>query len=313
MNAMQKQREKQTRSGPLLEVDFYPIFQDGRRIPSRAPKTKPSSEEQKKYNRLQATKKLIRLVNANFDSSDYLLHPTYTPALSPGTEEQARRDLVNYLRRVKTKRAAEARRLKKQLTEAEAAAEKLPENAFLQENVQTLRAKIQKVSSPFKYIYVIEKQTYKTGKYAGKPNYHFHLFLSGGLDRKVLEAMWKGGIRTNCDSYQPDRFGPEAAARYMSKDPQGAKRFSYSKNLAKPKEKTKDGRITGRGVEQIAKKRQDDREYWERRYKGYRFLRCYARYNDYNGYWYVSAVLYKTEGGPPDWNENDWITADYSF
>ncbi len=306
------QREKQTYSGPLLEADFYPVFEDGRRIPTRAPKSKPSTAEQRKYNRTKATKKFIRLANANFDSSDYLMHPTYRPELAPQTEEEARRDLTNYLRRVKTKRTAEAKRLRKDLRSAEDAAAKMPDNKYLSASVANLKAQIAKLEQPFKYIYVIEKQTYKTGIYAGRANWHFHLFLTGGIDNKTLEGMWTNGLRTNCNNYQPDKFGPEAAARYMSKDPQGSKRFSYSRNLTKPSEKVKDGKVSRNTVERMATQRVDDREYWEKRYKGYRFIRCYNRFNEYNGHWYVTAIMYKTDGAPPKWEENEWITTDYT-
>lgn len=306
------QREKQTRSGPLLEVDFYPVFSDGRRLPTRKPKTKPSTAEQKRYNRTIATKKFIRLANANFDSSDYLMHPTYSPQNAPQDENEARRDIVNYLRRVKTKRKSEAKRLRADLKKAKEAADAMPDNDFLSASVKKIEAQIAKLEAPFKYIYVIEKQIYKTGIYAGRVNWHFHLFITGGIEDKTLEDMWTNGLRTNCNNYQPEKFGPEAAARYMSKDPQGAKRFCCSRNLEKPKEKTKDGKISRTAVERMATERVDDAAYWEKRYKGYRFLRCYSRFNEYNGRWYVSAVMYKTGGDAPKWEENEWITTDYT-
>ena len=94
----------------------------------------------------------------------------------------------------------------------------------------------------------------------------------------------------------------------MAKDPHGNKSFSASRNLSKPKERVKDGKISKRTVEKIAQQRADDREYWEKRHKGYRFLRCYSRYNEYNGHWYVTAVMYKTGEAAPRWEEEEWIT-----
>ncbi len=305
------QREKRTYSGPLLEVDFYPVLENGRRLSPRAPKTKPSTKEQQKYNCTQATKKLVRYANVNFDETDNLMHPTYSPENAPQTEAEARRDIVNYLRRVKARRVLELKRLRKDLAAAEDAAAKMPWNKFLKSSVDKLKAAIAKLDEPFRYIYVIEKQTYKTGKYAGRTNWHFHLFMTGGIDNKTLESMWTNGLRANCNNFQPEKFGPEAAARYMSKDPQGSKRFSYSKNLKKPKSKARDGKVSRRGVERMATERVDDREFWEKRYKGYRFIRCYSRYNEFNGHWYVSAIMYKTDGDPPDWKEDEWITSDY--
>ena len=96
-------REKHTKSGKLLEADFFPVFSDGRRVPSRAPKTNRSTAEQARYNRRQAVKKMVRIINTNFDSEDIIMHPTYEQAKAPQSIEEARRDLVNYLRRVKIK------------------------------------------------------------------------------------------------------------------------------------------------------------------------------------------------------------------
>ncbi len=288
------QREKRTKSGRLLEVDFYPVFSDGRRIPLRAPKTKRSTPEQEKYNYNKAVKKLIRLVNVNFDTGDILMHPTFTPENAPTSEEEARKILTNYFRRVKTKRASELKRITKLL-------EALPDEKDLQ--VQK-----KKLEEPFRYIYTIEKVTYKSGKHKGRDNWHFHLFMTGGLKRDVVEDMWSLDMRVNADRYQPERFGPEAASRYIIKDPQGTKRFSCSRNLKRPPEpKTKDGKITSRGVEKLAKERIDDKAYWERRHPGYRFVRCFARYNTFNGYWYVSVIMYKTSEPMPEWKIDDWL------
>lgn len=303
-------REKRTFSGPLLEADFYPIYSDGRRMPTRAPKQKPSAEEQRRYNRTVAVKKLIRLVNANFDSSDYWLHPTYAPQYAPQDEKQARRDISNFFRRLRTRRVSTAKQLQKELGVLVKAYAAAPEHSMLS-RIEQLKSEIAKLSQPLKYIYVLECVTYQRGKLAGRKNYHFHVFITGGLDRNAIEEMWPYGMRVNCCRFQPGRFGPEAAAVYMSKDPQGSKRFVCSRGLVRPVQKRCDGRISHRGVERLAKLRENDAEYWERRYKGYRFLRCYSRFNAYNGQWYVSAVMYRTGGTPPEWEVDYWITEDF--
>lgn len=295
-------REKHIKSGKLFEADFYPVWDDGRKMPTRAPKTKRTSAEQAKYNKLQAQKKLIRLINANFDNEDIIMHPTYQPDKAPQTEKEARRDIVNYLRRIKTRRKNELKKISKFIDD-------MPIVESLKEQRKELIKQKKKLESPFKYIYVIERVKYKTGKYAGRDNYHFHLFVTGGLNRNDYEKVWHSGIRTNADRFQPERYGPEAIAKYMSKNPQGSKRFCHSLNLAKPKEsEPKDGKITPRGLERLAKNRIDDRLYWERRYKGYRFVRCYARFNPYNGHWYISVIMYKTNNGTlPRWEIDEWI------
>lgn len=304
-------KEKRTLSGPLLEIDLYPVFASGRKIPARAPKTQPSTEAQKKYNQTQATKKMVRLVNTNFDKTDYFMHPTYQVNYAPASEEQARKDINNYLRRVKARREKEAKKLKANITELRKALRQLPDNKYFRDELKSLRKKYDKLTAPMKYIYVIESSVYKKGPYAGLKSWHFHMFVTGGLERAVMEEIWNKGMRTNCNNYQPEEFGPEAAAEYMAKDPQGKKRFVYSRNLDKPKQpQAKDKAISKRQMERIATERADDKSYWEKRYKGYKFIRCFSRFNSYNSRWYVTAIMYKDGSDVPDWKTNDWITTD---
>lgn len=308
------QREKQTISGPLLEADFFPIMSDGRRIPTRAPKQMESSEAQKRYNRLMAIKKFIRLVNANFDNTDYLMHPTYAPASAPQNEQQARKDIVNYIRRVRYAREREAAKTAKKLNEARKILEAMPDSEVAQELTHELSKKLAKLREPFKYIYVIEKEIYKRGRYAGLVNYHFHMFISGGLSQADMEEIWNDGMRANCNRYQPEKFGHEAAALYMSKDPQGTHRFCYSRNLEQPTTPPPiDGETSGAEVEDMARNRIDDAKFWEKRYPGYRFVRCFARFNEYNSRWYVSAIMYRSDQPlprPKVWQVDEWITSD---
>ena len=145
-------REKKTKSGPLLEIDFYPVFADGRRIPDKPPKAKRSTKEQEKYNQLQAEKKLIRYVNANFYIEDYLLHPTYNPEDAPQDEKAAKRDITNYLRRVKSKRVAELKKIKTEIKELEVAVRTLEKNEFLKIRLQLLKKQKKKLQEPFRYL-----------------------------------------------------------------------------------------------------------------------------------------------------------------
>lgn len=291
------EREKKTISGRLLEADFYPVWENGSKMPVRPTGTKESSEAQKKYNNNMAIKRAVRFINANFDNEDLLLTYTYEQKFAPLTIEGASRDMDNYKRRIKTRRASELKQIEKLLKTD-------PQN-------KKYRALLKKLKAPFKYYYTIEEVIYKTGSLKGQKNYHVHLFMTGGLDRDTVEAMWGKSVRVNARRFRPEVFGPEAAARYISKDPQGCKRFRHSQNLVQPETRVKDGHISSRTVERMAKQLVDDKEYWERRYKGYRFLRCFSRFNKYNGHWYVSVVMYKadSDGLLPDWKieGDDWM------
>lgn len=301
-------RNKKTISGPMLEVDYYPVFSDGRRAPTRAPKTKPSTEAQEKYNRAQAKKKIVRLVNANFDNTDFFIHPTYEDWQAPQTEEEARRDIVNYLRRIKSKRKTELKHASAELAELERLCGDKP-SKFTTARLDKLRHKVKKLSEPFKYLYVMERQEYKSGRRKGQLNWHFHLFATAGLDAETMEALWP--YRINCNRYQPEKFGFEAAAKYIAKDPSGNKSFAYSKNLKQPTVlEPKDGKVTKRYVEKIARERIDDAEYWEKKFKGYRFVRLIKKFNDFNLNWYVSVVMVKADTGEPLCSPNaydDWL------
>ncbi len=290
-------REKHVISGPLFEADFYPVFSDGRKMPTRAPKTKPTSEEQKKYNKKRAEKQIVRKVNANFDDTDIIMHPTYEQSQAPQSEAEARRDIANYLRRMKYWREQEAVRIRIQLA--------------LFPHATTLIKKLAKLEEPFRYIYAVEKQVYKTGAKKGMTNWHCHIFMTGAGEggRDKAEEEWKNGMRSNADRFRPEIFGPEAAAKYISKDPQGSKRYTCSRNLKQPKEPApKDGRIGRNFLAKLAKERIDDKAYWEKRYKGYRFIRCYPKFNEYNANWYLSVVMYRIDGDAPKWDEDEWNT-----
>lgn len=135
-----------------------------------------------------------------------------------------------------------------------------------------------------KYIYVIEC---KNGKW------HWHGIMSA-MDRDAAEKLWKHGDYTNADRFQPTaKEGGEAFARYISKKPMGARRWNCSTNLKQPEEKVKDGTHTRKGLARIARERVDDREYWERKYKGYRFISATPVYNEFNGWWYIYVKMYR--------------------
>ena len=283
-------REQHIRSGKLLEVKFYPVFSDGTEIP-RGPKRKTSLKAQKDYNDRQAIKAFVRLINANFDESDLLAHLTYATGQAPATEADARRDMTNYIRRVKTLRASLLKKVREQLRRD-------PENAELRERKK-------KLSAPFKYAYGVEVVEYKSGARKGQSNYHFHLFMTGwgGRDRDEAEKLWTKGIRCNCDRFRPRAFGPEAAARYVAKAPAGVRRFACSKNMEKPIiEPPKDGKVSAREVERMVKQRSEDRTYWENRHRGYEFLGFEKSpedcYNEYNGQYYLTVKLYKKDKPP---------------
>lgn len=95
-------RTRTIKAGPRLEVEIFPIFGRESTAKVRAAKKNVSSEAVQRCNDERAKRKVIRLIDANFDERD--LHITLTYAGEPPKYEQAQKDVKNFLRTVKRKR-----------------------------------------------------------------------------------------------------------------------------------------------------------------------------------------------------------------
>jgi len=145
-------REKKIYSGDMLEIEIYPISEMERRQP-RKKKEKESAPKQKNLNDKNAKKHLIRLINNNFTDDDVSITLTYRNKDIPESEEEAKKDVSNYLRRLKHHRIKN----------------KLP---------------------PLKYIAVIEYKEPEAGKRGVR--IHHHIIING-MDRDIVEQLWTKG------------------------------------------------------------------------------------------------------------------------
>lgn len=210
-------REKKIYSGDQFEVEIYPITLQQRRKKRKA-KEKESRISQKNLNDKNARKHLSRKINCNFiDRKDVVAHLTYMDKCLPKTAEEARKDVINYIRRVKHYR--------KKLG--------LPE---------------------LKYIAVIEFK--EPGEKEKGIRMHHHVIMSGDVDRDTLEELWRKGW-ANVDRLKADEYGYEALSRYVMKDPKGCKRWIQSKNLKEPVVKVNDFRFSKKKVVEISKNVED--------------------------------------------------------
>lgn len=144
-------------SGEMLESEIYPCYERKDFSKIRRKKENTTREAQRNLNNKNAIKKITRLIHANFDfNRDLAVTLTYQDRYLP-TEEQARKDMVNFIRRLKRARA----RLS------------LPE---------------------IKYIYVIGCEP--EGKKSKKVRIHHHLIIND-MDRDLVESLWnKGRVST---------------------------------------------------------------------------------------------------------------------
>ena len=83
-------------------MEIYPIFGRENRGRLRAAKKNLTPEAVQRNNEERSRRKLIQLIDANFDERDY--HVTLTYAGQPPEYEKARADVKNFLRAVKRKR-----------------------------------------------------------------------------------------------------------------------------------------------------------------------------------------------------------------
>ena len=300
-------KEKNTKAGKLLDIDFYPCFDNGKKIPSGPKTAKGSTEAQKKYNENQSVKQAVYIINENFDDNDNILSLTFSPENAPQTVEELHRHVNNYFNRLKRRRKKDLKRVVELL-------KALPDGEIFDDERKKLELKKSKLEAPFKWFYTKEEIEYQRGPYKGRKNFHPHIFITGGIDRTVLEEMWPYGARCNADRFQPDRFGPETMAKYMMKDPKGYRRFCCSRNISRTykQPKIKNARFSAGHLAKLSQERCDDAQYWEKKYPGYRFLRAFPRFNEYNSHWYLTIVMYAAGDGPvPKWDMDNWPNDDW--
>lgn len=165
---------KTIQAGDMLESSIYPVYEKRKDIPRRD-KEKESEDSQTKLNDRYAKQKYVRLVNENFRKDDLMITLTYQDKYLP-TEKQAKRDVKNYLRRLKVYRKKHG----------------LPD---------------------LKYIYVIEYVDEEEQHKSKKIRVHHHIIINA-MDRDAAEDLWGKG-RVEAKRLQPDEFGLEGIARYM--------------------------------------------------------------------------------------------------
>lgn len=252
-------REKKIYCGDkYLEIDIIPRAESEKaKTGIRSKKVQESMPKQKNLNEINAKRYFIQLINSNFGHDDLHTTVTYTKEYLPGSTEEAEKEVRNYIRRISNRRKKEG----------------LP---------------------PLKYILVTE---YDMGQEEDKPvRIHHHIIMSGGLDRDTVEELWRKPKRkgqnqgdkigyANTTRLQPNEFGLEAIARYLTKaKAKGKKRWSCSQNLIKPWSRVNDHKYSRKKLQYIAKNVAHDPDYWAKQYPGYQLTECRPEYNDFTGW-----------------------------
>lgn len=239
-------------SGSVLESEIYPVYEKRIDIP-RKDKEKATKESQKNLNDKNAKKHFVRIVNTNFTQNDLLITLTYQDKYLP-TQKQAKKDITNYIRRLKRYRKKH----------------NLPE---------------------LKYVYVIEWVDETDQHKSKKVRVHHHIIINK-MDRNAAEDLWGKG-RVEARRLQPDEYGLEGIARYMLKQPKGEKRWSGSRNLKQPKVYKSVTKLTKRKAEKLATN-PEIAEIFESMYQGkYKYNDCSKYYSDIVGGFYLYCRMRK--------------------
>jgi len=256
-----KYKTKTTVSGPMLECEIYPIWKTSKKS-IREKTRKESRKAQRNLNNKNAVKRVIRLINTNFNNNGIWGTFTYSDDKLPNSEDQAKKDMQNYIRRLKR---------------------------YLNKNEL----------GELKYIYVTE--------YSERKRVHHHIVMNF-KDRETAEKLWKNGGRTQTRRLQPDDYGLEGMARYITKQKKDSKRYACSRNLEKPKVYEAYSKFTKRRAEKLALDENGAKEVFEKMYKNYVFNDIDIKYSDFVSGCYLYARMRNYMG---DKNDKAKITRVY--
>lgn len=161
----------------------------------------------------------------------------------------------------------------------------------LQKYLRKLRSLYKKAGIELKYLWSMEKT--KRGRV------HFHLVLSGGLDRDLLEQLWPWGY-SNSKRLQFEQGGLAALGAYMTKshwsgdEPRGGYRsYNGSKNLVDPPPEVNDYRVGSRTrAKELAER---EAGAWEKLYPGCELIELEPFISDEYGSVYIFARMRRVE------------------
>lgn len=284
-------------AGETLEVEAYPLISVGAPAREEA-RRRRSSPAQVELNRRNAMKRIRRLLENNFGTGDFIMHPTfdYGPVEDYGFANPGD------VRREWEKRG---------LPEDEDSARK-----YFRNFVKRVRNYVRRCGEDpkkLKYLYVMEKTREPRDEdiNALPARFHFHLAISGlgCLNVEILNALWTHGY-TKAEPVDMRYNGLKGFATYIAKriTSLGRKvRWAKSRNLAEPEMRVSDRKISRRRMAQVARDvMASGKEIFEKLYPGYRLEEPVAvRYSDFVAGAYIYARMRRirdyahNQGGRP--------------
>lgn len=248
-------KRRTTKAGPRLEAEVYPVFGREERGKLREAKQNQTPEKQRKLNERRSEHKLMLLADTNFGEDDY--HLTLTYAGDPPELPRCRKDIKNFLARVKRLREKRG----------------LSELKYIYSIGDDSRARIHvhmliNGGIPREELEEIWGHG-RTNAYKLQPDEHGLQGISNYLFRQNAEKKHAGGMP-------------------------GRKTWVASRNLKRPKGRKKDCKCSNAQVRRIAGDFQNEaKEVMEKLYPGYVFVECSLYHSDIVDGVYIRCVMRK--------------------
>ncbi|MBP5727050.1 MAG: hypothetical protein J6Y48_08240 [Clostridia bacterium] len=251
-------RTRTIKAGTRLEAEVYPIFGRGQEQTARREKLNITRERQAQLNTLRSKRRLVLLMENNF-RYDEDIHVTLTYAGNEPTEERSRKDIRNFLMRVKRQREKRGlKELKYIYTIGHDAGQRIHVHMVMNGGIG--RDELEKMWGKG-YANTIRLQQTGHGL-QGMANY---------LYRQNEKARDNG----------------ERAGVHM---------WSGSRNLKKPKPHTSDAKMSNRKVKMVALEFGSvAAEVMERVYPGYKLEDCRVHFSDVVDGVYIRVVMRRRE------------------
>ena len=228
-----KYRVKRIKAGDTLEIEAFPIWDTVQQATEARRQSEKHREAVRAVNLRNTQKQLRRLMNANFGAGDLLMTLTYAPEEQPAFEDEAQRDVRNFLRRLRTRR------------------EKLGLPAL-------------------KYIYITEMTEGANGR---KRYHHHLIVNGGISRDEVEKLWKKGIANTKRaqpDAFALSGWAHYMSKQKKTQQKAYTRGFAHSKNLKQPKVTYADHKLSRAAMQQISQDMKTrGTEILEKLYPGY--------------------------------------------
>ena len=249
-------RTRTIKAGTRLEAEIHPIFGRSQEQTARKAKTNMTRERQQQLNTRRAKRKLVLLMENNFDY-DKDVHVTLTYAGEEPDEGRCRKDIRNFLNRVKRQREKRG----------------LDELRYIYAVGQDKDQRI--------HVHMVMN--------GGISRDELEKMWGKGYANTIRLQQFGGGLQGMAKYlYRQNERARDRGERA------GFHMWSGSRNLKKPKEHVSDCKISNRKVKMIATNfRAMAGEIMDRVYPGYRLEDCKVYYSDVVDGVYIRCVMRK--------------------